>query len=87
MNGGLFVDDELEIRVIKNIYRTIENKTKKSHNGYERFSRNYLIVYCDELGVDSTKILRYIKEDIFLMKNTQFDKIVLRIQGTNYMLK
>jgi hypothetical protein len=87
LSAPAYVDDELEAHVIKSIYQTIENKIKKFLNGYEKFNKNYLIIYCDNLGIDSTKIIRSIKEDSFLMRNRQFDQIILRIQGTNYLLK
>jgi hypothetical protein len=83
--GPAYVDDELEKDVVNLILKSVHNKIKKFQD-YQKFSKNYLVIYSDELLVDSKIIINVIKNHLSVLEIIPFDKIILRIQDKNYIL-
>ncbi len=83
--GSAYVDDELEKDVANLVLKSIQGKIKKSQ-AYKSFSKNYLIIYNEELLVDSKTVVDRVTKELSLLEIIQFDNIILRIQDKNYIL-
>ena len=82
--GSAYVDDELEKDVVRLIVKSIHNKIEKS-KGYKSCSKNYLVIYSNELFVDSEIVADMVK-NLLLLETIPFDEIILRIQDKTYIL-